>query len=34
MLRRTELSTRWLPLLMLLLLLALVAAGCGHNGGY
>jgi len=32
MLRRTRFSARWLPLLMLLFLLALAAAGCGHSG--
>jgi len=31
MLRRTEFSARWLPLLILLLLLAVVAVGCGHS---
>ena len=32
MFRRTGLSARWLPLLIVLLVLALVAAGCGHSG--
>jgi hypothetical protein len=32
MLRRTQLSARWLPLLALFFVLMLAAAGCGHSG--